>query len=42
MSFDVAAVFGGHEAFAGVGGDACREEGFVDGDVAFVVEVEER
>ena len=42
MSFDVAAVFGGHEPFAGLGGDACREEGFVDGDVAFVVEVEER
>lgn len=38
---DVAAVLGGHQAFAILGGEAGGEEGAVDGDVAFVVEVEE-
>lgn len=41
-SLDVAAVLRGHEALAGLGGLAGGEEGPVDGDVAFIVEVEER
>lgn len=39
---NVAAVLGRHEALTGAGGLASGEEGAVDGDVAFIVDVEER